>query len=132
MSTFPPRSKQSMTNYLLYSSLVTLMYNVEDSALTASSSAPDSFPHYAKLVDLSSFARKGIKTTKMERIEQIQRPTDHIGESCCNLENVFILVFQMPGSPSGLTTSNGSKLTLAPRLLSMESSCQGPLRRRPM
>ena len=75
-----------MTNYSLYSSLVTLMYNVEDSALTASSSASDSFPHHAKLVDLSSFARKGIKTTKMERIEQRQSRTDHIGERCCNID----------------------------------------------
>ena len=80
-----------MTNYSLYCSLVTLMYNVEDSALTASSSAPDSFPHHAKLVDLSSFARKGIKTVKMERVEQSQRGTDHIGESCCNLEYVICI-----------------------------------------
>ena len=58
------------------------MYNIDDEALSASSSTPGSYPHYAKLVDLSSFARKGIKTQKMERIEEIQRQTDHIGEFC--------------------------------------------------
>ena len=56
------------------------MYNIDNEALSASSSTPDSYPHYAKLVDLSSFARKGIKTQKMERIEQIQQEADHIGE----------------------------------------------------
>ena len=56
------------------------MYNIDDEALSASSSTPDSYPHYAKLFDLSSFARKGIKTQKMERIEQIQQEADHIGE----------------------------------------------------
>ena len=61
-----------------YFSLVTLMYNIDDEALSASSSGSESSPHYAKLVDLSSFARKGIKTSKMERIEEIEHPGDHI------------------------------------------------------
>ena len=56
------------------------MYQLDDEALSASSSTPGSLPHYAKLVDLSSFARKGIKTQKMERIEENQRKADHIGE----------------------------------------------------
>ena len=56
------------------------MYQIDDEALSASSSTPGSFPHYAKLVDLSSFARKGIKTQKMERIEESQLKADHIGE----------------------------------------------------
>ena len=61
-----------------YFSLVTLMYNIDDEALSASSSGPESSPHYAKLVDLSSFARKGIKTSKMERIEEIEHHGNHI------------------------------------------------------
>ena len=56
------------------------MYQIDDEALSASSSSPGSFPHYAKLVDLSSFARKGIKSQKMERIEESQQNSDHIGE----------------------------------------------------
>ena len=109
------------------------MYQIDDEALSASSSTPGSFPHYAKLVDLSSFARKGIKTKKMERIEESQLKADHIGELVMLyiLLQLIYFVFQMPGFLNGLTQTNGSKLTSAQRLLSMELSYQGPQKPRP-
>ena len=69
------------------------MYQLDDEALSASSSSPGSFPHYAKLVDLSSFARKGIKSQKMARIEESQRKADHIGE--LDILHILLHVFTL-------------------------------------
>ena len=109
------------------------MYKIDDEALSASSSTPGSFPHYAKLVDLSSFARKGIKSQKMERIEESQQKADHIGELVMNAAHLQLIyfVFQMGGFLNGSTRSNGSKLTWVQRLLSMELSWQDPQKPKP-
>ena len=109
------------------------MYKIDDEALSASSSTPGSFPHYAKLVDLSSFARKGIKSQKMERIEESQQKADHIGELVMNAAHLQLIyfVFQTGGFLNGLTRSNGSKLISVQRLPSMELSWQDPRKPKP-
>ena len=109
------------------------MYKIDDEALSASSSTPGSFPHYAKLVDLSSFARKGIKSQKMERIEESQQKSDHIGELVMNAAHLQLIyfVFQTGGFLNGLTRINGSKLISVQRLPSMELSWQDPRKPKP-
>ena len=109
------------------------MYQIDDEALSASSSTPGSFPHYAKLVDLSSFARKGIKSQKMERIEESQQKADHIGELVMNAAHLQLIyfVFQTGGFLNGLTRINGSKLISVQRLPSMELSWQDPRKPKP-